>query len=89
MTLGAPVFNYHRREHPVGVAHAIGIVFILLIAVIGAVLLLSRQAEGAGNPAPQISGPESALNLGVDLGRAAVTGSGGRRLLGDAHHRRP
>lgn len=79
------MFNYHRREHPVGVAHAIGIVIILLIAVIGAVLLLSRQAEGVRNAAPQISSSD----LGVDLGRAAVTGSGGARLLGDAHHRRP
>ena len=47
------MFNHQRHEHPVGVAHAIGIVFILLIGVIGAVVLLSRGADGAPDPLAQ------------------------------------
>ncbi len=58
--LGAPVLNQQRQHHPVGVAHAVAIAFVLLIAVIGAVVLVSREAAGRAGPAFESVAPAEA-----------------------------
>ncbi len=68
--LGALVLDRQRQRHPVGVAHAVAIAFVLLIAVIGAVVLMSREAGGqAGHrPAfPVLAGSQTLVSTLVPL----------------------
>ncbi len=68
--LGTLVLDRQRQRHPVGVAHAVAIAVVLLIAVIGAVVLMSREATGQSGhgPAPPVpAGSQTLVSTLVPL----------------------
>ena len=76
--LGARVLD--RQRHPVGVAHAVAIAFVLLIAVIGAVVLMSREAAGQSGHGPASTapaGPQTLVSTLVPLSPSELGGAGG------------
>ncbi len=83
------MLDRQRQRHPIGVAHAVAIAFVLLIAVIGAVVLMSREAAGQPDQRPASAVPDRVSDLGIDLGPALSFGIGLSGRFGDADHRRP
>ncbi len=80
--LGAFVLDRQHLRHPVGVAHAIAIAVVLLIAVIGAVVLMSREAagqrgHGPWSVAPALAGSQALVSTLVPLSPSEPGGAGG------------
>ena len=57
------MLDHQRQHHPVGIAHAVAIAVVLLIAVIGAVTLVSREAAGQSGIAPASTAPAGSQTL--------------------------